>query len=113
MFRRHDPDLYRSRILVTLPERPERAVGELVELMALPETRAKAAAVLEQHYADTAEHAKRAEAIEVMIATARSKDDRLTLYKRLADVHEALRRFRQVLAEGRHAAYPAGRPAVT
>ena len=35
------------------------------------------------------------------------------LYTSFADVHEALRRFRQVLAEGRHAAYPAGRPAVT
>ena len=78
-----------KRALELVPGDAE-AIAVVVELMALPETRAKAAAVLEQHYADTAEHAKRAEAIEVMIATARSKDDRLTLYKRLADVHEAL-----------------------
>jgi len=38
VFRRHDLDLYSSRILVALLERAEMTVGELVELMVLPQS---------------------------------------------------------------------------
>lgn len=38
VFRRHHLDLYSSRILVALHERGELTVGELVELMVLPQS---------------------------------------------------------------------------
>src|SRR5262249_25138428 len=66
------------------------AIAVMEQLLQVAETRGKAAAVLEAHYALTNDHARRPEVIEVMIGTARSKDDKLSLFKKLADVHEQL-----------------------
>lgn len=66
------------------------AVAVLEELLARPETRAKAAALLEQHYAEAGKAERRAEIIEVLIATTAAKDDRMALYEKLASIHEDL-----------------------
>ncbi len=62
---------------------------EVVEsLLPQPETRARAAAILEHAYEQTGAFPKQAEVLEVLIATTAARDDRLALYGRLADVHE-------------------------
>ncbi len=66
------------------------AVGVLEELLSVAETRAKAAALLEKHYGESGEGEKRAQVIEVLIATAAAKGDRLDLYNRLIEVQEGL-----------------------
>ncbi len=65
-----------------------RAVDVIEQLLAVPETRAAAAAILERVYAETGAPRRQAEALEVLIGTTAAHSDRLALYARLADVHE-------------------------
>ncbi len=68
----------------------DAAVIEVVEqLLPIPETRARAARILEQAYDQTGDARRQAEVLEVLIATTAARDDRLSLYGRLADVHES------------------------
>ena len=66
------------------------AVAVLEDLLARPETRAKAAELLEQHYAETGNPTRQAEIILVLIATTAAKEDRMALYVKLAGIHEGL-----------------------
>jgi tetratricopeptide (TPR) repeat protein len=76
-----------ERALGLLPNDP--AVIEVVEhLLPMPETRARAARILESAYDQTGDARHQAEVLEVLIATTAARDDRLSLYGRLADVHE-------------------------
>ncbi len=75
-----------KRALDTVPNDPE-AVGVVEELLTVGETRARAAAVLEACYAETGQLGRQTEVLEVLIATAAAKADRIALYERLADVH--------------------------
>ncbi|HEX4513278.1 MAG TPA: tetratricopeptide repeat protein, partial [Polyangiaceae bacterium] len=68
----------------------KQAIAVLEELLQVGESRAKAAALLEQHYDQAGQHDKQAEVIEVLIATAAAKGDRIALYDKLIGVHEAL-----------------------
>ncbi|HEX4352324.1 MAG TPA: hypothetical protein VHZ95_05405, partial [Polyangiales bacterium] len=62
---------------------------EVVELLLqVPETRGKAAEILEKIYGDLGAPARQVEVLNVMIATAASKGDRVDLYVRLAEVLE-------------------------
>jgi len=56
------------------------------KLLLVGDTRARAAVVLEASYAQDGNFARQADVLEVMIATAASKGDRVKLYSRLADV---------------------------
>ncbi|WP_394849047.1 tetratricopeptide repeat protein [Pendulispora brunnea] len=64
------------------------AVEVIEELLHVPETRGRAAVLLEAHYDQTGNAQQQAEVLEVMIATAAAKKDRIALYSRLADVYE-------------------------
>jgi tetratricopeptide (TPR) repeat protein len=66
------------------------ALGVVEELLQIGETRARAAVALESAYEREGNLARQASVLEVMIATAASKTDRIRLYGRLADVHEKL-----------------------
>ncbi len=69
----------------------ERGALPVVEkLLNVDETRARAAVVLEARYGLKGNLTGQAEVLEVMIATAASKDGRVELYGRLADVHVRL-----------------------
>ncbi|MBS2012098.1 MAG: tetratricopeptide repeat protein [Deltaproteobacteria bacterium] len=61
-------------------------IAVVEDLLPLSETRAQAAIVLEQAYAAAGAWAKQGEVLSVLIATAASKADRLSLHGRLADV---------------------------
>ncbi|MGA7119271.1 MAG: tetratricopeptide repeat protein [Polyangiaceae bacterium] len=65
-----------------------RAVDVIEQLLAVSETRAAAAAILERVYDETGATRRQAEALEVLIGTTAAHSDRLALYARLADVHE-------------------------
>ncbi len=83
-----------TRALDLLPGEP--AVLEVVEeLLAVGDTRARAAVVLEAAYEKQGNLARQTDVLEVMIATAASKEDRMRLFGRLADVHEKLDQFEQ------------------
>jgi len=69
---------------VTPGDRGALAVVE--KLLLVGDTRARAAVVLEASYAQDGNFARQADVLEVMIATAASKGDRVKLYSRLADV---------------------------
>jgi tetratricopeptide (TPR) repeat protein len=76
-----------KRALDTLPGDP--GAVEVVELLLqVPETRGKAAEILEKIYGDLGAPARQVEVLNVMIATAASKGDRVDLYVRLAEVLE-------------------------
>ncbi len=64
------------------------AIALAERLLPVAETRARAAVVLETCYAETGKLDKQADVLNVRIATAVSKQDRLPLYERLAEVHE-------------------------
>ncbi len=78
-----------KRALDDSPGDPQ-AIAVLEELLQVGESRARAAALLEQHYDQAGQHQKQAEVIEVLIATAAAKGDRIALYDKLIGVHEAL-----------------------
>ncbi len=67
-----------------------QAIGVLEELLQIGESRARAAALLEQHYAHAGKRQEQAQVIEVLIATAAAKGDRIALYDKLIGVHEDL-----------------------
>ncbi|HEY5145376.1 MAG TPA: hypothetical protein VII82_01350, partial [Polyangiaceae bacterium] len=75
-----------ERALELSPNDP-RAVEVVEQLLVIGETRARAAAILERAYGETGAAQRQAEVLEVLIATTAARDDRLTLYGRLADVH--------------------------
>jgi golgin subfamily B member 1 len=66
------------------------ALAVVEELLGVSDTRALSAVVLEAAYERDGNLARQADVLEVMIATAASKADRVRLYGRLADVHEKL-----------------------
>lgn len=66
------------------------AVAILEELLPIGETRARAAAHLDRIYGETNSFAKQSAVVRVLVATAASKDDRIRLYQRLAEIHEKL-----------------------
>ena len=76
-----------ERALELAPNDP-RAIEVVEQLLPIPETRAQAAAILERAYDETGAARRQAEVLEVLIATTASRDDRMGLYQRLADVHE-------------------------
>ncbi|HEX3770616.1 MAG TPA: tetratricopeptide repeat protein [Polyangiaceae bacterium] len=75
-----------ERALELSPNDP-RAIEVVEQLLVVGETRARAAAILERAYAETGVAKRQSEVLEVLIATTASRDDRLALYGRLADVH--------------------------
>ncbi|HXN33651.1 MAG TPA: tetratricopeptide repeat protein, partial [Polyangiaceae bacterium] len=75
------------RALSLVPNDP-RAVEVVEQLLAVAETRAAAAAILERIYGQTGAARRQAEVLEVLIATTAAHTDRLALYARLADVQE-------------------------
>src|SRR5258708_27691890 len=61
-----------------------RAIEVVEQLLVLPETRARAAAILERAYDETGAAQRQAEVPEVLIATTAAPDHRLALYRRPA-----------------------------
>ncbi len=66
------------------------AIAVIEDLLPLSETRARAAAILDEAYAAVSAWHKQAGVLNVLIATAPSKSDRLALHGRLADAKEKL-----------------------
>ncbi len=77
-----------ERALLLAPNDP-RTIEVVEQLLGVPQTRARAAAILERAYDEMGAARRQAEVLEVLIATAASRDDRLALYGRIADVLEA------------------------
>jgi tetratricopeptide (TPR) repeat protein len=76
-----------TRALDVIPH--DRGAIEVVEeLLAVGDTRARAAVLLDGIYGASKNFARQSEVLEVMIATAAAKAERIALYSRLADVHE-------------------------
>ena len=75
---------------LTLVPGAKDALVVVEELLKVGETRAQAAVILEASYAESGNLARQAEILEVIIATAASKNDRIQLFARLADVQEQL-----------------------
>jgi tetratricopeptide (TPR) repeat protein len=65
-----------------------RAMGVVEQLLAVPDTRARAAAILERAYDETGAARQQSQVLEVLLGTTAARDDRLALYARLADVYE-------------------------
>lgn len=78
-----------KRALEIAPQDP-RVIALVEELLAIADTRAQAAVVLEAAYAATRQWAKQADILAVLVATAASKDDRLVLFGKIADVRQKL-----------------------
>jgi tetratricopeptide (TPR) repeat protein len=76
-----------ERALALVPNDP-RALGVVEQLLGVPITRARAAAILERAYNETGAAKSQAEVLEVLIATSAAREDRLALYARLTDVVE-------------------------
>jgi tetratricopeptide (TPR) repeat protein len=88
--KRYTDGLAAAERAVALVPGDKRALAVIEQLLRVGDTRARAAVVLEASYADEGAFAKQAEVLEVMIATAASKGDRVKLYGRLADVSVSL-----------------------
>lgn len=86
--RRPGEALDAAKRALELNEHHDGAIRVLEELLTRGETRASAATILEAEYAALGQPERQTEVLEVMIATAPSKRDRLPLYTRLADVLE-------------------------
>jgi tetratricopeptide (TPR) repeat protein len=65
-----------------------RIVEVVEQLLPVPETRARAASILEGAYEQLGDSLRQAEVLEVLIATTAARDDRLALYGKLSEVHE-------------------------
>src|SRR5262249_32004870 len=78
-----------KRALHLVPNDPD-AIVVIEELLQVAEARGRAAAALEESYAATNKLDKQAEVLEVLIATAAAKADRIALYVRLAEVYAKL-----------------------
>jgi tetratricopeptide (TPR) repeat protein len=75
------------RALEIVPNESQ-AIEVVEQLLAVPETRASAAAILERAYDELEMAPRQAEVLEVLIGTTAAARDRLALYTRLADVYE-------------------------
>jgi tetratricopeptide (TPR) repeat protein len=76
-----------ERALAIIPN--DEAAIEVVEgLLPVPETRARAAALLEHIYRELGAAARQSEVLEVLLGTSSERAERLALYARLADVRE-------------------------
>ncbi|HKQ68544.1 MAG TPA: hypothetical protein VJT73_04360, partial [Polyangiaceae bacterium] len=84
-----------ARALKTVPHFA-RAITMLDRLMALPETRAKAAELLEVEYAEAKDARRQAQALGVLLETTTEPERRLELYTTLAEIEE-----QQLSAAGR------------
>ncbi len=78
-----------KRALAELPG-DAQGITLLEELLQIGESRPRAAALLEESYERAGHHEKQAQVIEVLIATAAAKGERIALYDKLIGVHEAL-----------------------
>ncbi|MGD0674749.1 MAG: tetratricopeptide repeat protein [Polyangiaceae bacterium] len=76
-----------ERALTLAPNDP-RATAVVEQLLAIPETRARVAVILERAYDETGAARQQAEVLEVLLGITAAREDRLLLYGRLADVHE-------------------------
>jgi golgin subfamily B member 1 len=76
-----------ERALALVPNESQ-AIEVVEHLLAVPETRAAAAAILERAYDELGSAQRQAEVLEVLIGTSAASSDRLALYGRLADVWE-------------------------
>src|SRR6185369_9680932 len=76
-----------ARALKAVPHAP-RAVALLDRLISLPETRAKAAELLESEYAESNDARRRAQALGVLLETSTDAERRLELYNSLAELEE-------------------------
>jgi tetratricopeptide (TPR) repeat protein len=76
-----------ERALALAPNDP-RAIEVVEQLLPVPESRARAAAILERAYDETGVARSQADVLEVLIATTAAHDDRMALYARLAEVSE-------------------------
>ena len=76
-----------ERALSLVAHEPQ-AVAVVEQLLAMAETRAPAAKILERTYEETGAAKRQSEVLEVLIATTAAHEDRLALYGRLADVCE-------------------------
>jgi tetratricopeptide (TPR) repeat protein len=77
-----------ERALALVPNESQ-AIEVVEQLLAVPETRASAAAILERAYEELGMAERQAEVLEVLIGTTAAASDRLALYGRLADVWQA------------------------
>ena len=77
-----------ERALALVPNESQ-AIEVVEQLLAVPETRASAAATLERAYDELGMPQRQAEVLEVLIGTTAASSDRLALYGRLADVYQA------------------------
>jgi golgin subfamily B member 1 len=66
-----------------------RGIEVVEQLLPVPETRARAAHILERAYDEMGAPRRQADVLEVLIATTAARDDRMALYGRLADVYES------------------------
>jgi len=76
-----------ARALKTVPHF-SRAIAMIDRLLAIPETRAKAAELLEAEYAGTSDAKRQAQALGVLLETTAEPARRLELYKTLAEIEE-------------------------
>jgi tetratricopeptide (TPR) repeat protein len=76
-----------ERALQLLPNDP-RVIAVVEHLLAVPQTRGRAASILEHAYDQTGDARRQADVLGVMIATTAAHDDRLALYARLTAVLE-------------------------
>ncbi|MCL2447860.1 MAG: hypothetical protein FWD17_02810, partial [Polyangiaceae bacterium] len=65
-----------------------RAMAVVEQLLGVPETRGRAAGILERAYDETGAAKRQTEVLEVLLGTTAAREDRLALYARLADVYE-------------------------
>ena len=70
------------------PGRPRASSRSIEQLLPIPDTRGKAARILERAYDRLGDPRRQAEVLEVLIATSSAREDRLRLYDILAGVHE-------------------------
>jgi tetratricopeptide (TPR) repeat protein len=76
-----------ARALKTVPHF-SRAIAMLDRLLSIPETRAKAAELLEAEYAGTSDAKRQAQALGVLLETTTDSARRLELFKTLAEIEE-------------------------
>ena len=76
-----------ERALAIIPN-DAAAIEVVEELLPMPETRARAAALLEQIYGSLGSYARQSDVLEVLLGTSSQRGERLGLYARLADVRE-------------------------
>ena len=88
--KRPEAALAAAKRALEITKNAPQAIAVVEELLTVGETRSAAAVVLDESYGDTNQLARQAEVLEVRIATAAAKEDRVALYGRLADVHEKL-----------------------